>query len=90
MRVEFGPLAWQQFIRISGRDPKLLARFFEIVNNVRRSPFRGSGKPEPLKHEFAGYWSRRLTQEDRIIYRVYGKGEEQRLLIVQCSEHYRD
>jgi toxin YoeB len=54
-----------------------------------RSPFKGTGKPEPLRGDLAGWWSRRITLEDRLVYRLTGKGEAQQLEIAQCRFHYR-
>jgi toxin YoeB len=59
-----------------------------VLKDVRRSPFQGLGKPEPLKGNLAGWWSRRISGEHRLVYRVVGAGEAQRVEIVQCRYHY--
>lgn len=88
MKVVFLPVAWQQYLRWVASDPKLLVRLNAIIEDARRSPFRGIGKPEPLRDSLAGWWSRRIDGEHRLVYRVAGKGEEQVLEILQCRFHY--
>jgi toxin YoeB len=68
--------------------PKLLIRIFELIEHCRRSPFQGIGKPEPLKNELRGWWSRRIDGEHRLVYRVTGSGDERRIEIAQCRRHY--
>ncbi len=67
---------------------KLLRRINALIEDCRRSPFRGIGKPEPLGGNLSGWWSRRIDDEHRLIYRVGGKGEAQVLEIAQCRYHY--
>ena len=69
-------------------EPKTLKRLNALIEECRRKPFQGTGKPEPLKGELKGWWSRRVTAEDRLVYRVKGAGEEQVLEIIQCRLHY--
>lgn len=66
------------------RNPKSLVRIEALIADIRRNPFAGIGKPEPLKHEWAGYWSRRITEEHRLVYRV----EAGTLYIAQARYHY--
>ncbi len=66
------------------RDPSLVARIESLIADIKRNPFTGLGKPEPLKHALAGFWSRRITQEHRLVYRV----EEGVIYIAQCRFHY--
>ncbi|MFM1975649.1 MAG: hypothetical protein RL145_495 [Pseudomonadota bacterium] len=66
----------------------MLARISKLIEHFRRSPFQGIGKPEPLKNELRGWWSRRIDGEHRLVYRVTGTGEDQRLEIAQCRYHY--
>ena len=72
------PLYWQE------NDPKVLARINTLIKEIQRTPFSGIGKPEPLKHSLKGYWSRRITDEHRIVYSVSGD----RLLLAQMRNHY--
>ena len=66
------------------QDRKKALRVLELIHEVRRDPFHGKGKPEPLKHEFAGCWSRRIDQEHRVIYRV----DANKIRILACRYHY--
>ena len=80
--------AWEDYVLWQKRDPKILQAINDLIRDVRRDPFRGLGKPEPLKHALAGWWSRRITGEHRLVYRVYGKGPNQVIEIIQCRYHY--
>ncbi len=67
----------------------MLLRLNALIEDARRSPFKGLGKPEPLKGDLSGWWSRRITGEHRLVYRVAGEpGEDQRIDIVLCRYHY--
>lgn len=70
------------------RAPDSAARIDRLLADIKRHPFRGIGKPEPLKGALAGWWSRRITGEHRLVYRIAGKGAERELHIVQCRYHY--
>ena len=80
--------AWQDYLAWQNVDEKVLQAINALVKDIKRDPFKGLGKPEPLKHALQGWWSRRITGELRLVYRVTGKGETQRLDIVQCRYHY--
>jgi len=80
--------AWDEYLHWQAADPNILKRLNGLLEECRRNPFTGSGKPEPLKTEFRGWWSRRITLEHRLIYRVSAKGSDQTLEIVQCRFHY--
>lgn len=88
MRCLWSDEAWQDYLYWQRTDQKILETINALIKDINRSPFRGLGKPEPLKHELAGWWSRRITGEHRIVYRVYGKGATQTLEIIQCRYHY--
>lgn len=88
MNVVFSANAWEDYQSWCEADRKLLLRLNRLIEECRHNPFKGSGKPEPLRDELAGLWSRRVTQRDRLVYRVVGKEPDQRLEIVQCREHY--
>lgn len=88
MKIVFSDNAWDDYRHGIATDAKILTRLNELIEECRRSPFRGTGKPEPLRGDLQGWWSRRLTHEDRLVYRVAGKGEDQRLEIAQCRFHY--
>ena len=88
MIVAFDPEAWDEYLHWQTADQAVLERLNGLIEECRRHPFKGTGKPEPLKGEFSGFWSRRITQEHRLVYRVSGKGEDQILQIAQCRYHY--
>lgn len=88
MKVAFWPTAWDDYRHWQDNDAKLLARLHILIEECRRHPFTGTGKPEPLGGSLSGWWSRRLTKEHRVIYRVAGSGAEQTLQIAQCRYHY--
>jgi toxin YoeB len=69
-------------------DPKVKAVIDRLIADIKRNHFRGLGKPEPLKYDLKGWWSRRITGEHRLVYRVSGKGKDQTLEIAQCRYHY--
>ena len=69
-------------------DAKIAGKINSLIDDIRRTPFRGLGKPEPLRGDRTGTWSRRITDEHRLIYRVAGLGEDQRVEILQCRLHY--
>jgi toxin YoeB len=84
MRFVFSARAWDDYLHWQANDPKLLARLNGLIKECVRNPFQGTGKPEPLRGALSGWWSRRLTQEHRLVYRVEGDD----LLIAQCRYHY--
>ncbi|MDR7029588.1 Txe/YoeB family addiction module toxin [Rhizobium rosettiformans] len=88
MRIAFTPDGWEDYLYWQGQDRKTLVRINELIRDMRRHPFEGIGKPEPLKGTLKGMWSRRITQEHRIAYAVVGTGEDQTLVILQCRYHY--
>ena len=73
---------WQQ------SDGQVVQKINGLIKECMRTPFAGSGKPEPLKGELKGFWSRRITREHRLVYRVTGSGEAQSLEIAACRYHY--
>ncbi|HEY7579865.1 MAG TPA: Txe/YoeB family addiction module toxin [Acetobacteraceae bacterium] len=88
MRVQFTDHGWDDYLYWSRRASDTHARINELIEDARRTPFTGLGKPEPLKGGLAGLWSRRITGEHRLVYAVEGKGENQCIIIVQCRYHY--
>lgn len=84
MNVTFTAEAWAQYQQWQTRDKKVLARINALIQECRRHPFEGTGKPEPLRANLQGYWSRRITREHRLVYAVNGDA----LVIVQCRFHY--
>ncbi|MCB2264364.1 MAG: Txe/YoeB family addiction module toxin [Candidatus Thiosymbion ectosymbiont of Robbea hypermnestra] len=84
MRLIFSDHAWEDYLYWQRADRKLLQRINTLIKETRRAPFEGIGKPEPLKHGLAGYWSRRINDEHRMIYKV----EPETLFLVQLRYHY--
>ena len=76
--------AWDDYLYWQQTDRKVLKRINDIIKDMKRNPFEGIGKPEPLKHQWSGYWSRRVTEEHRIVYKV----ESDHPYIAQCRYHY--
>ena len=88
MRLLWTEQGWRDYLFWQSSDAKILLAINDLIKDIGRDPFRGLGKPEPLKHDLAGWWSRRITGEHRLIYRVHGKGAGQTVEIVQCRYHY--
>ncbi len=89
MKIVWTADAWDEYAQWQMRDPKIALKINEIVADIRRTPFSGIGKPEPLKADMSGFWARRINDEHRLVYRVTGKrGVDQRLEILQCRFHY--
>lgn len=84
MNLTFSPEAWEDYIFWQATDPKMVSRINQLRKEIVRSPHSGIGKPEPLKHAFRGYWSRRIDSEHRLVYRA-GEGG---ILIAQLRFHY--
>lgn len=76
--------AWQDYVYWQQTDKAVLRRIIELIKECLRTPFEGKGKPEPLRENLSGFWSRRITDEHRLVYRV----QVNRLHIVQCRFHY--
>lgn len=88
MRIVWADHAWEDYLHWQAQDPKTLSRINDLIKECRRDPFKGTGKPEPLKEHLKGWWSRRINGSDRLVYRVSGKGADQMLEIAQCRLHY--
>ena len=76
------------YLHWQAADANTLERLNGLIKECLRSPFTGTGKPEPIRGELQGWWSRRITLQDRLVYRVSGQGESQQLEIAQCRFHY--
>lgn len=88
MRIVFAPRAWEDYLHWQAHDRNVLERLNALIRECQRQPLAGLGKPEPLRGDLKGWWSRRVTVEDRLVYRVTGKGAAQQLEIAQCRFHY--
>ena len=88
MRIVWTSNAWDDYLHWQKNDQKVMGSINDLIKDIKRAPFKGLGKPEPLKHALQGFWSRRITHEDRLVYRVTGKGDTQQIEIIQCRYHY--
>ncbi len=88
MKLVFSATAWEQYLEWQQSDRKAARRINALLKDCQRHPFEGIGHPEPLKHDWAGWWSRRIDQEHRLVYRVVDRGDEQAIEIAQCKFHY--
>ena len=84
MNISFTENAWEDYLYWKRMDKKIVKRVYELIRDIKRNPFEGFGKPEPLKYDLAGKWSRRITDEHRIVYQV----GESHLIIYTCRYHY--
>ena len=84
MKLIFAEKAWDDYLYWQKTDKKILSRINKLIKNIKREPFEGLGKPEPLKHALSGYWSRRVNDEHRMVYKI----NDDSLLIAQLRFHY--
>jgi len=78
--------AWEDYVYWQKQDRKTLKRINELIKDAERNGYKGIGKPEPLKHELSGWWSRRIDDNNRFVYRL----ADNRIEILQCGSHYSD
>ncbi len=76
--------SWEDYLYWQTNDKQMLSRINQLIKDIARDPFKGIGKPEPLRHKYKGFWSRRIDNEHRLIYKVEGK----EILIAKCRFHY--
>lgn len=89
MKFEFTKNALQDYNYWLENDMDTALKIKELLKAIRQNPFKGIGKPEPLKFDLKGYWSRRITREHRLVYTITGtKGVDQKCIIIQCRFHY--
>jgi toxin YoeB len=84
VKIVFSERACEEYFQWQAEDRKILERLNQLIRESRRTPFQGIGKPDPLRGELSGWWSRRITQEHRLVYRV----SDGALQIAQCRYHY--
>ncbi len=84
MIVCFDPAAWDQYVGWQSQDKAIVKKVNALIKECLRHPFEGTGKPGPLRGDLAGYWSRRITREHRLVYKV----TDEALIIIQCHYHY--
>jgi len=84
MKLAFSERAWEDYLYWQKTDRKTLEKLNQLLKEISRHPFTGEGKPEPMKHQFTGCWSRRIGREHRLVYRT----EESMVYVMQCRFHY--
>jgi toxin YoeB len=84
MPIKFSDQAWEDYQFWQGKDKATLKRINALLKDIQRAPFEGIGKPESLKHNLSGFWSRRIDQEHRLVYAV----QDDTILVAQCRYHY--
>ncbi len=91
MNIQFTNHAWEDFNYWLETDVDTIRKKKELIKSIRLNPFKGIGKPEPLKFDLQGFWSRRISGEHRLVYKITGtKGVDQTCTIVQCRFHFND
>jgi toxin YoeB len=84
MRIVFLDSGWEDYLYWQSIDKSMLKKINSLIKEIERMPFEGNGKPESLKHNLAGWWSRRITLEHRLIYKI----DNDAIIILQCRYHY--
>lgn len=84
MIISWAEKAWEDYLYWQQTDRKILKRINALLRDITRQPYEGIGDPEPLKHNWSGYWSRRVDREHRLVYKVTDEG----IVVVQCRYHY--
>lgn len=84
MKIVFADRGWEDFTYWVETDRRIAARIVRLIHDIEHQPFEGLGKPEPLRHDLTGFWSRRITDEHRLVYAV----DKERVLIAQARYHY--
>ncbi|HEX5169868.1 MAG TPA: Txe/YoeB family addiction module toxin [Cyclobacteriaceae bacterium] len=88
MTIAFTDHGWEDYRYWQTNDPETIEKINDLIKEIKREPFKGKGKPEPLRGNLKGYWSRRITNEHRLVYRVSGTKPDQTLTIIQARFHY--
>jgi len=84
--ISFQDDGWDDYLHWQVEDCKILKKINTLLKDINRTPFSGLGKPEPLKHDWQGYWSRRINDEHRLVYKV----DDNKIIVAQCKGHYQD
>jgi len=83
-KISFDENAWGEYVNWLDDDIKIGLKINKLIKDILRDPFKGLGKPEPLRHDLKGYWSRRITEEHRIVYKV----TDSAIIVIACKNHY--
>lgn len=84
MKITFSKNSWEDYTPWQYEDKKMLKKINDLIKDIQRTPYEGSGKPEPLKYDLAGFWSRQIDREHRLVYQIIGD----EILIYSCRYHY--
>lgn len=84
MEIIFSKNAWEDYLSWQQENKKILRKINQLIKEIQRAPFQGIGNPEPLKYDLAGFWSRRIDREHRLVYRI----TDQTVFIYSCKYHY--
>lgn len=84
MKISWNNKAWEEYVKWQSEDKKVVKKINELIKDIEKNGNEGIGKPEPLKHEFGRFWSRRITDKHRFIYRI----TEEEIIIIACANHY--
>ncbi|THF69781.1 Txe/YoeB family addiction module toxin [Deinococcus sp. Arct2-2] len=84
MNLTFTPKGWADYLLPKSNEPKLVRKLHRLLDECIRTPFEGSGKPEALKYELTGFWSRRITDEHRLVYAI----DDDAITVISCRLHY--
>jgi toxin YoeB len=84
MKITFSQISWEDYLSWQIEDKKILKKINVLIKDIQKTPYSGLGKPEPLKYDLAGFWSRRIDREHRLVYQVFGS----EILIYGCRYHY--
>lgn len=87
MNKFFSEHAWEDYISWLKEDRKIVNKINILIKDIERNGYKGMGRPEALKHELTGYWSRRITEKDRLVYKI-DEQDEQNIIIIGCKGHY--
>ncbi|MCM1252121.1 MAG: Txe/YoeB family addiction module toxin [Clostridium sp.] len=85
-KITFAESAWEEYLYWQSQDKKTIRKINNLLKAIQREPFSGEGKPEPLKGEQTGKWSRRINEQDRLVYEI----KNEHIIITQCKGHYDD
>jgi len=86
MKVVFHFKAFEDFNEWAGTDKSIYNKIVELIKDIKRNPYKGTGKAEALKHNLSGFWSRRINNEHRLVYKI----EKEEIIIISCKSHYKD
>ena len=86
MNKLFSENAWEEYLYWHNQDKKILKKIHELIRDIERNGYTGIGKPEALRHELSGYWSRRISESERLIYKI----QDDTIYIIGCKSHYGD